>query len=218
MTPPIVVGIPAVAWIYTRAAISLFRLLRDELPPESVTIFESGFASWISKRNQIVRHFLARPPAFSHLLLLDSDMIFPVGMVPRLLAADKDVIGAPYTLRVPPFGVVGGSAVSPDGRGRREGACCWPAEIGQGLQRVNKIGGGVMLIKRRVLQTMAGTGPVWFYAPEEYGDADDYWFCEKAEAAGFEIWMDTDLDLGHMTIAPVTPRSAPYWLAGWPEV
>src|SRR4051812_43515959 len=39
----------------------------------------------------------------THLLFLDSDMTFPLDVLKRLLAHNKDVVGATYSRRAPPF-------------------------------------------------------------------------------------------------------------------
>ncbi|MGH2403839.1 MAG: hypothetical protein ACRDGN_05165 [bacterium] len=210
---PLILGLPAVAWMYTSAALSLLRLVRDELPTGSRFIVEEGNSSCAEKRNTIVRGFLQNASSeYEHLLLLDSDMICPPGMVGKLLAAQKDVVGVMYTIRFPPFHTVGGRTLRPDGTDPAPSHRCYPIAPGQGLQRVDRVGGGVMLIRRAVLTRIA---PPWFAGMPENTDADDFFFCQKVIDAGFELWIDTDLEAAHLTIAPVTPGRAGAWRDAW---
>lgn len=67
-----------------------------------------------------------------------------------------------------------------------------------------------MLIRREVLEAVE---PPWF----EYGDrSEDIMFCEKAKAAGFEIYCDLSARLGHITTAVVWPAiNEGKWAAGF---
>jgi hypothetical protein len=66
-------------------------------------------------------------------------------------------------------------------------------EIAHGLQEVDVQGGGCMLIKMRVFDQI-GAAP---FAPEhEYGT--DLQICMAAKKAGFKIFCDTSIELGHV--------------------
>lgn len=205
--PNVFIGIPAVTYMWTRSVGSVLRLIY-ELPGQSYVFLADGYSSCPTKRNTIVRRFLESK--FDYLLMLDSDMIFPADLVQRLLAANKDVVGVLYAKRFPPFDSVGGRT----GQGIVADSLVnyWPIAPKQGLQRVERVGGGVMLIRRAVLQAV---GAPWFSAPAEIVDCDDFYFCQKALDAGCELWIDTDLEVGHMTIAEVTPQNAPEWCKVW---
>jgi hypothetical protein len=209
--------------MYTQSVTSLLRMFRDDLPPGSLPIIEDGWSTLPEKHNSLVRYFL-RAGAWTHLLLLDSDMIFPPGMVLRLLGYAKAVTGVLYARRLPPFALIGGTCSPPDGpgtgavtMGRRVWPDVYPLRPGQGLQRADMLGGGVLLVHRRVFET---TAPPWFEMPPTTITSgghltDDYYFCEKVRAAGFELWCDTDLEVGHMIVEPITPRSAEHWRAAF---
>lgn len=75
------------------------------------------------------------------------------------------------------------------------------------LQPVDRLGGAVLLIRREVVQRIA---PPWFAEPHETcSDADDFYFSAKVLEAGFELWAETDLDVGHITTTTVTPSWHP---------
>jgi hypothetical protein len=70
-----------------------------------------------------------------------------------------------------------------------------------GIEEVGSIGMGVMLIKRKVFEAL--TEP-WFETPwrnDKRGYVgEDVFFCRKAQAAGFKIYIDHDVskEIGHI--------------------
>jgi hypothetical protein len=130
-------------------------------------------------RNMAVN--VARQMGASHLLFLDSDMRFPDDTVDRLLAADQDIVAANCVMRTMSelwVARANGENVSSVGR--------------TGLQRVDSVGCGVMLIKLSVFDTLPRP---WFSTPftgqEHLGE--DVYFCQQARAEGFHVWIDHDL-------------------------
>lgn len=139
-----------------------------------------------SRRN-IVRIALERKA--THVLFLDSDQTFPPDVLHRLLAADKDIVAANIATKQLP--------ASPTARkhdGTFFGALVYTDEQSTGLERVWRVGTGIMLVKRRVFEAL---GPKdfeirWKPDIEDYM-GEDWAFVEAAEGAGFECWIDHDL-------------------------
>lgn len=132
----------------------------------------------------------------SHVLFIDSDMTFPQDMVQRLLAHDKDIVATNCARRRMPTGPTAQRTL-PDGS--RELIYTMPESTG--LEEVESIGMGVMLIKRKVFESL--TEP-WFETPwrtDKRGYiGEDVFFCRKAAAAGFKIYIDHDVskEIGHI--------------------
>lgn len=133
------------------------------------------------------------------LLMLDDDMVInslvttgpsnAYDFLTTLIGHDKDVCGALYYQR-------GGHcepvlmAQVPESKGYR---FLRDDEITHGLQRVDVAGGGCLLIKMRVFDKLQAP----YFAPEhDYGT--DIQLCRQATAAGFEVWADTSIELGHL--------------------
>jgi GT2 family glycosyltransferase len=121
----------------------------------------------------------------AYAFFLDTDMVFPVDVLKRLLKHDKDIVGALYAARRPPFQSIG---VPFEGT----------AEV-NGLRRMKTMPTGCLLIKMRVFEKLSKP---WFSERVE-GEkilGEDIHFCERAHAAGFEIWQDTALarEVGHI--------------------
>ena len=132
----------------------------------------------------------------SHVLFIDSDMTFPQDMVQRLLAHDKDIVATNCARRRMPTGPTAQKTL-PDGS--RQLIYTMPDSTG--LEEVESIGMGVMLIKRKVFESLSEP---WFETPwrtDKRGYiGEDVFFCRKAAAAGFKIYIDHDVskEIGHI--------------------
>jgi len=69
------------------------------------------------------------------------------------------------------------------------------AEVTGGLQQVDVTGGGAMLIRKEVFDKIESP---WFSPEFEYGT--DVQICRKVIDAGFTVWCDTSIELGHVKI------------------
>lgn len=117
----------------------------------------------------------------SHVLFIDSDMRFPEDTLDRLLAHDADIVGANYVQRTMPEWWVARKdqqVVSSVGR--------------SGLERVDSVGFGVMLVHAHVFH---GLQRPWFDTPYDGTThlGEDLYFCQQANAAGFYVRIDHDL-------------------------
>lgn len=117
----------------------------------------------------------------SHILFIDSDMMFPRDTIKMLLSRDRDIIGANYI--------------------QRTDQTKWTAQINnnsvistgqKGVQEVDIIGMGVCLIKTDVFRKIKQP---WFNTPFENGSylGEDAYFCREAQKNGFKIYVDHDL-------------------------
>jgi hypothetical protein len=130
-------------------------------------------------RNTAVK--LAQAVKASHLLFIDSDMRFPEDTVDRLLAADKYIAAANCVMRTMPELWVA----------RKDGVHV--SSVGKsGLEAVDTMGCGVMLIKMGVFDALSQP---WFSTPFNGSDhtGEDVFFCQLARRAGLSVWIDHDL-------------------------
>jgi hypothetical protein len=163
-------------------------------------------------RNKIVAHFLASN--CSHLIFIDADIGFTGESVLRLIGHDRPIIGGIYrkkTLASVDWAV--NFIQTPEGMSTRDPRT--------GAVQVRHAPTGFLCIQRRVLETLyrkhrklryqlcegeGDPGP-WrekmFSIFDCYIDenrhylSEDYGFCQRAEAAGFEIWIDPGIVLEH---------------------
>lgn len=154
---------------------------------------------------------------FDWLLMLDDDMIVPYDLLPRLLTHDKDICGALYYQRGGGYHpVIMVKAKQSNGD--------WVARFIRydhpmlkepGLHKVDVIGGGCMLFKVDVFRKLL---PPYFWW--EYTTGTDIAICTRLADAGFAIYCDTSLELGHLRSDRdvITSRTVPLSLQATGEV
>jgi hypothetical protein len=191
---------------------------------ETVAEFERAGIRWLTQfivgssnvarvRNEICARFLASQA--TDLIFIDDDMAWSASSVIRLLASDQPLIAGVGRKRVDkpnsdadvwcfkplPDAAAGGELRQDD----------------FGAVEVGHVGAAFLKIERRVLEGMAKAHPDWkragrpdmpdnvraayhqFFKFDEGGQemGEDYVFCERARACGFEVWIDPKIALGH---------------------
>lgn len=165
--------------------------------PEAVFV-QAIHGSLTRSLNNLGRHFLASKA--EHLFLTNDDHIYAKDALTRLLAHDKDITCGLYLKRSFPYEPIVYEAISEHGARHR-----YLKSGERGLVRVAAGGGGAMLIKRRVLEGLPQ--PWWRLATIEPDlISEDLSFCKSAVDAGFEIWCDLDVRVGHIAVVPVFPH------------
>jgi hypothetical protein len=179
----VALGLPSGDLVQTDFAMSLAMLCMD--PGAKIALVNARSSLVPLGRNQCVA--AAQIMKASHILFLDSDMVFPPDALKRLLAHGKDVVGAAYAKRAAPFHPL---TVTEEGE---------LANITSGLRRVKLLPTGCMLIRLKVFDALSQP----YFNLETDGAqlrGEDYYFCRKARDAGFALWCDGDLSvkLGHV--------------------
>lgn len=132
------------------------------------------------------------------LLMLDDDMVVnphvtggptaSYDLIEKLIAHDKDIVGALYYQRTGACLPVAMTKV-----GERGYRFLRDDELTGKLQRVDVAGGGCLLVRMSVFDRL----PHPFFAPEhEYGT--DVQLCRAAAAKGTTVWLDSGIELGHV--------------------
>lgn len=133
----------------------------------------------------------------THLMFIDSDMIFNSTDLDKLVAQDKDIIGGLYHKRVAPH-----SPVIYRQKGKELKVI---KKIPKETFPVDVIGMGFTLIKMSVFKNMEP--PFFYYAnPQEFNLkpstlfdlGEDTTFCLKARKTGHKIWCDPNVALTHI--------------------
>ena len=150
--------------------------------PYTLTLgYTAGYPA-SSTRNRIVQQFLASQ--CDVLMMLDDDQ-WPAFNPFGYIDLDKDILGFPYpSLRInDPVNIIP----------------WFPAPMSDaGLQRVNYVGGGMMIIARRVLESIRAPFADVYDADGIFTEGEDLSFCRRAVEAGFEIWCDMSAPLAHV--------------------
>ncbi len=121
----------------------------------------------------------------THLLWIDSDMKFPHDTLMRMLRRDEKLVGANYPTRRPPH--------KPTAH-YDDGSPVHTTPDSSGLERVDRMGFGLLWMAREVIAEMEP--PFFDYQYRgpglDWGGEDSYFFA-KAQALGFEAYVDHDL-------------------------
>jgi glycosyltransferase involved in cell wall biosynthesis len=154
-----------------------------------IDLFTSSGTLIFDQRNNLVK--TALDIKADYLLFVDADMRFPKDTLQILMAHDKDIIGVNATTRSEP--------VKPTAKNmhiNEDGSIDWMpiySNAKTGIEKADGIGCGVMLIKRKVVETIEEP---YFYFEQLPGNrilGEDIYFCVKAKDAGFDTWVDHDL-------------------------
>lgn len=131
------------------------------------------------------------------LLFLDDDQTFRPDILTKLLARDEPVVGALYLQRQRPFFPIAFTE-------KTEKEIYVPLRLSdhgpEDLVPVAGLGTGGMLIRSEVFRALDYP---WF----EHGKAsEDLIFCDKAIAAGFPVYCDVGVRMGHYSMTSIHPH------------
>ena len=173
------IATPSTGTIKTKTVESLIKLFKKY--PDAIFLSHEG-SILHHMRERLIKKAIELD--CTHLLFVDSDMVFETDALQGLLEANKDIVGANYNRRKLPLEA---TAELLDG------------SFGDDLVQATSIGTGFMLIKLSVFEFLPEP---WFFF-ESNGDGDlatgeDYFFCRLARDKGFEVYADLSVKAGHL--------------------
>lgn len=181
--PKVLVALTCQRFVFSRTAFSLIQAALNAKDFEFDFYMEMG-AEIASSRNRLVQ--AARERKATHLLFVDYDMYFPPDAISKLLAHDKDIIGAAYNFRKDP---PQSTAVPVEE----------PAPTDQPF-KCQALGAGLLLIKLSVFEKFPQ--PWFMFGYTEKGElyyGEDTYFIQRAiKEAGLEAWADPTLNVRHV--------------------
>jgi FkbM family methyltransferase len=189
---------------------SMLNLVAPQDPPRSYSMRVRTLIgdSLVSRaRNALAAEFLRGD--CSHLLFVDSDLVFSPEHVERLLSHEVPIVAGCYP--------------------KKQRKLAWVANLldppgepdARGLHSVKYAGTGFLCIAREVFEAMMARWPEIEYDPDDgeaqgpYWDffavgpwtcprtgrrrylSEDWWFCQRALDLGYEVLMDTHVVLKH---------------------
>ncbi len=169
-------------WMQSKKGYQFFFQPRKEIPTDS-------------NRNHIVADFLKTD--MDYLAMFDCDT-YPLLNPFNMLDSNKDVIGGAY------FGWGKNGLRFHVYQKNKEKSLAkiqylqYPPAKRGGLQKVDAVGAGCMLIKRRVLEKIKKPF-AYIYEPHigRLKMSDDIAFCYRCQKAGFEVWVNWDHIASH---------------------
>jgi FkbM family methyltransferase len=215
MTPKLFVGLPCyqdMPAVFVRCLASLI-----QNPPCSLQVKLAIGDSLVSRaRNSLTADFLASD--CTHLLFIDTDLIFSSEHISRLLSHSVAIVGGFYPKK-------------------QDGDLAWvcnallenhPPETAAGLQQLRYIGTGFMLVEREVFERMID-GTIAYRADHTGRDEHDFWrvgvyqgrylsedwfFCQRALDLGYHVYGDTRVILKHWGSTSFPLKSQEAMIAG----
>ncbi len=146
-------------------------------------------------RNRIVEQALAT--GCSHLLMLDVDQVYPVDTITKLLSHKLPVVHGKIVRRYPPFDEIlyeGSVGKYTTKTGYKDGE----------LLEVDACGTGAVLYDCQVFYKIK---PPWYTFEPHIVDGkqkgligEDIGMCIKLKKAGYKIFVDTSVKIGHLTL------------------
>jgi hypothetical protein len=204
------IGLPAYDFkVSVRLAIALSEfVLKAQQHGISVQISNVSGCSVVSRvRNIIANQFIDSD--CDHLFMVDSDINFNADDVLRLMAWNqmKPIVAGIGVARKTEK--VFFSMLDQDEDGN-------VVMDNMGLVRAKRVGTGFIMIRRDVFLSLKESHPEWEYFDQNSGKTlhsffdfkstpegyigEDYLFCDRAREAGFTVWVDPTIKLGHMGI------------------
>lgn len=169
----------------------------------------SGCSVVSRARNLLVDDFLQTE--CDTLMFIDADMTFDPNDIIRLLAFSgagaKNIVGGTGVARKKEKTFHLNLDKDEDGNLLMDA---------MGLARAKQMGTGFMMVQRQVFEVLIDRHPEWRFhdvasgrtvyslfdfksTPEGY-IGEDYNFCDRARAEGFQVWVDPTIKLGHMGV------------------
>ena len=146
-------------------------------------------------RNNLAKQALAAKA--DYVLWLDSDMVFPGDIMPRMhkhMAEGKDIVTGLYFRRRPPFTPVLFKELGlKDGVGTHEKYDDYPKDT---VFEIAGAGFGCLMLKTEVLEDVMLNYQDWFGPMGGFGE--DLSFCLRAKELGYKIWCDSTIKCGHV--------------------
>lgn len=185
----ICVGVPNGGRVHARL---LTDLVRETTSIPGASCVMANPEGSIGPHNRWICGMLAIEHDCDYLWLVDADMGLPPNTLAKLLAHDKDLVGASYNYRGVPVRTV---VKMLDAQGR----IIIPDHLPDTLFPCHAIGSGCKLVKVSALKRIPQP---WFALTwNEVGclsKTDDVWFCEQAKSVGIETYCDPTLGVVHI--------------------
>ena len=195
--PSIMIAVPAMEMVNAEFAQHL-TMAAANMVANGIKIncaFNIGSVITIARRN-LVDIFLKSD--FDYIFWVDSDMKFPIDAPMRLLARNKEIVGANYRRRRFP---------NPNFTGMQGSAGTFTefqtTDQSPAMELIDVLPHGLVLVKRAVYEKIPQPHYLQEYIPSlnlEIGE--DIYFCQQAQKAGYEIWCDQELsrEVAHIGI------------------
>ena len=131
---------------------------------------------------------------YTHVLWLDSDMVFNEQVVDDLMEVGKDMVCGAFVSRRPPYGPCVYTSIEKNKVAKVK-------DWGLKPFRVDGCGFATVLTSVDLLQAVTQKFGTCFQPTDYYGE--DLAFCWRVKQLGYEIWCEPTVRVGHIAHVPV---------------
>lgn len=199
MSMRLMIAIPTTDYIHSdfmRSLINLCIELNKQKISYQVEVL-SGTLVYIA-RNRLASKAVC--DGFTHVLWLDSDMVFNEQILDDLMFCGKDMVCGAFVSRRPPYGACAYKSI-------RKNEIEKIKEFGTEPFRVDGCGFACVLTTTELIQAVQLKFGAPFNPTDYYGE--DLAFCWRVNQLGREIWCEPTARCGHITHVPIWPGEAP---------
>ena len=177
---------------------SLVDTIKDCKDHDILTVYKQvNGMHWIDIARDVLAHIFLQTDC-THMLQIDADLGWDADAPRRMMERDKPIIGGTYPIKTDAMNY-------------------FPIKRGESFTTVDALPGGFLMVKREVIERMIDGKPRYECSTLEYGKlqvaplftrkmtdsgyiGEDYAFCERAIEAGFDIWLEPNINFSHVGI------------------
>lgn len=208
----LLIAVPTYDYMHYRFVECFTKLLRrlDEDEIDYEVAFQGGTLVYVGRDKLAKKAFEG---GFSHVLWLDSDMIFTEELLDCLMFSGKDFVTGIAHGRRPPHMSCIFKEVWPFVN-RWEGH-----DYPNSAFQIGGCGFACVLIKTSIIEAVYKKNGTAFFPMRELGE--DLAFCKRAKELGYEIWAEPTVwlgHIGHITVYPEYQETYENSIEGFKEV
>ena len=199
MSMRLLIAIPTTDYIHAEFVKSLVKLT-EELSRKRIAYsveVQAGTLVYIA-RNRLANKAINEK--YTHVLWLDSDMVFHEQILDDLLFCGKEMVCGAFVSRRPPYGPCIYSSIKKNQVEKVK-------EFGTKPFRVDGCGFACVLTTTELLMAVNQKFGTTFQPTDYYGE--DLAFCWRVGQIGREIWCEPTARVGHIAHVPVYAGEAP---------
>ena len=199
MSMRLLIAIPTTDYIHAEFVKSLVKLT-EELSRKRIAYsveVQAGTLVYIA-RNRLANKAINE--GYTHVLWLDSDMVFHEQILDDLLFCGKEMVCGAFVSRRPPYGPCIYSSIKKNQVEKVK-------EFGTKPFRVDGCGFACVLTTTELLMAVNQKFGTTFQPTDYYGE--DLAFCWRVGQIGREIWCEPTARVGHIAHVPVYAGEAP---------
>jgi hypothetical protein len=198
--PKVLVAQPIYGWVPADAAISFARMVASGTKAGVIeSVGQTSYGILSQARNILLKELNQQGQNwFTHVMFVDADMVVPHDIVQRLAARKVPIVSGMYFMRRAPYLPVaipkdhkeeGGDIVGPE---------AFAVDYQPGLNKMAAVGMGCCLIEAEVINAIEAKWKDQKWFSFEQNEGEDLWFCRRARQLGYSVYLDADVQCGHV--------------------